>query len=370
MTLQDMILQWLVVGVVFNGAISKTFDDNLNHVVVYDGKIYVGATNYIYVLNAIDLSEVQPKIRTCSDVNCDNVNKVMLISEKLQKLIACGSGQGTCEIRSLDNMKNVTSSSISYNDGVKYLAVSNDTRPAVFVFSEENEKLYTGITYGNGLWKSTNKKSYHHFLARYGIGKDGFYKDKDLDLTLNDVPLNDYLVYFKGGFEHNGFIYFVTNQKFKVEQGGVYMSKLIRVCQNDTDFYSYTDIILSCQKNDVNYNLIQDLTVFEPGKELRDGLTTSKKVMAATFVKGTKPDRLEDESAVCIFDIESIDANIMKAKDDFLKCPASSIREAAEVYLPNEVGGCDKTWNSSVSIACPEIIHYHYEQTLVEMSMF
>ena len=348
----EMILLWIVVGILCSEVTSKTFEDSLNNMVVYNGTIYIGAKNYIHVLNAANLSEVQPKIRTCSDVKCENVNKVLLVGDN--NLIACGSQQGICEIRPLDNVKNATGKSIKdhASDAASYLAVSGDlSRPAVFVFSEENKKLFTGITYGNGLAKTavaSSGYSYHYFLARYEMVNNGFNKEKNLDLVLSDV--SEYLVYFKGGFEHNGFIYFVTNQKFKVGTGGTYMSKLIRVCQNDTDFYSYTDIILSCQKNGVDYNLIQDVTFFEPGKVLKDGQRTSNRVIAATFANGSVPDSLEEQSAICIYDLESIDTKIVKAKVDFLQCPGSNISDSSERYLPNRAYPCVKNWTSPVSI--------------------
>lgn len=74
------------------------------------------------------------------------------------------------------------------------------------------------------------------------------------------------------GFEANGFAYFATRQPKYVGDGQPTISKLIRVCTKDPNFYSYTETPLECMNNGVHYNLLQDMHVGLPGFDLANAL--------------------------------------------------------------------------------------------------
>ncbi|XP_077539728.1 plexin-B-like [Haemaphysalis longicornis] len=100
-----------------------TFNETVNftHFVVdtSTGRIYVGATNWLYQFNSS--LELEASVQTgpvddsvlCSPSDCtgieaeptDNINKVLVIDYKARKLIACGSvHQGACRRHQLDDI--------------------------------------------------------------------------------------------------------------------------------------------------------------------------------------------------------------------------------------------------------------------------
>ena len=326
------------------------FGDQFTNLEISDGKVYIGAKDYIYILNASDLSDKE-KVSTCTGDCVRNINKVLLVNKDQEQLISCGTGNdGTCEIRNLSNIENLLKRSSTFKESSNYLLVSTDEkRPTSFVFNTDTDGLYTGVTYGSGIDEFRRSElyfgainTYSYYLANYSLSNNNFDKDKFLQLTLlsdqdYDIKAEDYLVYFKGGFHLNGFVYFVTNQKINANSSILnYTSKLIRLCQDDQAFWSYTDIVLECKKNGINYNLVQNIHVFEPGDRLRESLNAKGKILAATFASGTNPEMPGKPSAVCLYKLEDINRNIMEAKRNFFTCPGSSLR-VEERYLPNHV---------------------------------
>ena len=359
MTIHQLLIQWLLLCVVVIEATKLEFPsgsdgDRFTNMAIHDGKIYIGAKNYIYILNADNLSEMGDKVSTCTG-ECNNINKVLVINEKLNQLISCGTEHyGTCQIRSLNNIRTVQNT--SSNDPLlsSYLVVSTmEKRPASFLVTMNIGGLYTGVTYGPGVKpeETSGFNSYFNYLSNYSLVNTEFMKEQYLKFNLFkdnsvDTTPEKYLVYFKASFEEQGYVHFVTNQKFKVGDTN-YTSKLIRLCQNDSNFWSYTDIELQCVKNDTVYNLIQDVSILKIWETQADGQMAIETVMAATFASGSDPESPERPSAVCLYNYEEIDQNIMKAKVNFFSCPGSSWTER-EAYLLNEVT-CSNDLNRTVS---------------------
>ena len=347
-----ILLQWLspLIGAREITFPSGYFGDQFTNMEISDGKVYIGAKDYIYILDASDLSDKE-KISTCTGDCVSNINKVLLVNKDQEQLISCGTGNdGTCEIRNLSNIENLLKRSEAFKDSPNYLLVStNEKRLASFVLNTDTAGLYTGVTYGPGIDEFRSSEptvvatnTYNYYLANYSLSNNNFDKDRFLQLTLlsdadYDIKAEDYLVYFKGGFHLNGFVYFVTNQKINANNSILnYTSKLIRLCQDGQAFWSYTDILVECEKNGTNYNLVQNIHVFEPGDRLRESLNASGKILAATFASGTNPEMPGKPSAVCLYKIEDINRNIMEAKRNFFTCPGSSLKKE-ERYLPNRL---------------------------------
>ena len=314
------------------------FGDHFSNMEINDGNIYIGAEDYIYVLHASDLSSKEA-VSTCTGDDCtSNMNKVLLVNKGQGQLIACGTGYaGTCEIRNLSSIENLVFRSSA--DGNELHVSTDENRPAAFVLAPNTGGLYTGVTYGPGIEAinfggTSALKTYNFYLANYSLLDDQF-ENKDIYIRLSLNNPEEYLIYFKEGFHHNKFVYFITNQKLKVGNFS-YTSKLIRLCQDDEEFRSYTDIILECKDGNQLYNLIQDISIFEPGEELRDQLTSTGPVIAATFASGSDPEHPQQPSAVCLYKLEDIDRNVMIAKRKYIVCPGSSFN-TDERYLKNNM---------------------------------
>ena len=312
------------------------FGDHFSNMEINDGNIYIGAKDYIYVLHGSDLSSKET-VSTCTGDCASNMNKILLINKGQGQLIACGTGfDGTCEIRNLSSIETLVSRSSA--DGTDLLVSTDENRPAAFVLAPNTGGLYTGVTYGPdietiGASGKNGLNTYNFYLANYSLLNDQFEIKKHIGLNLNEPK--DYLIYFKGGFHHNKFVYFVTNQKLKVGNFS-YTSKLLRLCQKDKELKSYTDVILTCKDGHKVYNLLQDISIFEPGEELRDNLTSNGTVLAATFASGSDPEHPQQPSAVCLYKLEDIDRSVMVAKRKYIVCPGTSFN-TDERYLLNNI---------------------------------
>ena len=328
------------------------FGDHFSNMVLNDGNIYIGAEDNIYVLHASDLSSKET-VSTCTGDCKSNINKVLLVNKGQGQLIACGSGYaGTCEIRNLSSIETLVSR--SSDDGTDLLVSTDENRPAAFVLAPDTGGLYAGVTYGLGINPVSVSGldahiTYNYYLANYSVLNDNFESKINLGLSLStnikDRTPEEYLVYFKGGFHRSKYVYFVTNQKLKVGNFS-YTSKLIRLCQNDVKFQSYTDIILECKDGNKVYNMIQDMSIFEPGEELRDNLTASGTVLAATYASGSDPEHPQQPSAVCLYKLEDIDRNIIEAKKKFVRCPLSRVPVEERFIADNRVN-CVRNWTVS-----------------------
>ena len=310
------------------------FGDHFSNMEINDGNIYIGAKDYIYVLHASDLSSKET-VNTCTGDCKSNINKVLLVNKGQGQLIACGTGtEWSCEIRNLSSIETLVSRST--DTGSDRLVSTDENRPATFVLAPNTGGLYAGVTFGPGIESISGigaLNTYNFYLANYTLLNDRFEIQNHIGVSLNKSE--EYVIYFKGGFHRNKFVYFVTNQKLKVGNFS-YTSKLIRLCQNDVNFQSYTDIILECKDGDNGYNLIQDISIFEPGDELRDNLTSNGIVLAATFASGSDPEHPQQPSAVCLYKLEDIDRNVMVAKRKYIVCPGSSFN-TDERYLKNDL---------------------------------
>ena len=173
--MHQCLLQWLLLCTVTVEAAKIEFNgSSFTNMEVYDGKIYIGAVNNILVLNATDLKTVK-SVSTCTK-ECYNINKVLLINEKLEQLITCGTEHGgICEIRNLSSIDNILSQSTYSTDYLaNHLVVSTDEkRPACFVLSADSNVLFTGVTYGSGIIRMTSG-SYGYYLAKFRLTANKF----------------------------------------------------------------------------------------------------------------------------------------------------------------------------------------------------
>ena len=124
---------------------------------------------------------------------------------------------------------------------------------------------------------------------------------------------------YVGGFSADSFNYFFTVQtKYVPNSDGSnmqktenYISKIVRVCGNDDNYISYIEMELECKVGDTKYNLVQDVTLATPGKNLAGqlGIQSSDHVLFATFAKGEEPpnnNKPTSQSALCIYSLPAI----------------------------------------------------------------
>lgn len=120
------------------------------------------------------------------------------------------------------------------------------------------------------------------------------------------------------GFEANGFAYFVTRQPKYTPgpEAQPTISKLVRICEQDPNFYSYTEVPLECVRGGVTYNLVQDAHLGLAGYDLAASLRikTTDAVLFAVFSRGDGADKnlTSRDSALCVYPMKQIEAKFFE----------------------------------------------------------
>lgn len=120
-----------------------------------------------------------------------------------------------------------------------------------------------------------------------------------IETNPNESPTMNYVY----GFSSEGFSYFIKTQlKENAFRGQTeYVTHLIRVCQNDQNYYSYTEVPVQCIDGNKEYSLMQAAYMKTTGlANERDDA-----VLYAAFSK-TENEIKYKESAICIYSLKSI----------------------------------------------------------------
>lgn len=133
-------------------------------------------------------------------------------------------------------------------------------------------------------------------------------------ISINPNARESYLVNYVYGFSSERFSYFLTTQ-LKHNDPSVqkeYISKLVRVCQEDSHYYSYTEIPIDCI-GETKYNLVRAAYLGKPGTDLAEnlGITVQDDVLYAAFSEG-KDNVPTNRSALCVYSLKSIRRKFMQ----------------------------------------------------------
>ena len=322
-------------GALINGSLSSHF----NHLVVDQntGLVYIGEVNKLYRLDEglrlLDYTITGPKEDsplcdaqigcppTTPTASTNNINKALVIDYVNSSLISCGSlFQGSCSIRALDDLS-------APEIVVKEAVVANTASASTVAFigpgpngtglNSSNRVLYVGVSFTiNGPFRSEVPA-----VSSRSLRSDSLFQIAEKDATtgtrlhVNSLSRERYPITYVYGFSSEGFSYFLTTQREKTRPSK-FISKIIRVCQNDEDYYSYTEIPLECTNmndEDNPYNLVQAGFVTKPGSKLANDLNITRQddVLFAVF---SNTDRSENEfsskpgkkSAMCVYSLQSI----------------------------------------------------------------
>lgn len=317
----------------------KTFlaDDatKFNHLAIDKdrGWVFVGAMNRLYQLSA-NLDTVVNHTTgpvddalECNVLECspnvvkkptDNYNKALVIDYINPRLIACGSVfQGLCTVHSLQNVSDVLQI-------VKESVVANNANASTVAFiapgpikpSMSTFVLYVGTTFtGNSAYRSEVPA-----VASRSLETSRMLSIAEMGVTtgtrmfVNNLSRERYIINYVYGFSSGAFSYFLTTQMKSTSPNSPYISKLIRICHEDKDYYSYTEIPIECTgSGGRQYNLAQAAFVGKPGSELAAllGNTPQDDVLFIVFsqseqMEGENANKPSSNSALCIYSLTSI----------------------------------------------------------------
>ncbi|GBN74663.1 Plexin A3 [Araneus ventricosus] len=308
--------------------------ETFNHMTVHDytERIYIGAVNRIYQLSRDlkqeDVATMGPKddnpkspvTKVCLDElkrPTDYYNKALLVDYSQSKLIVCGSlFQGTCTVHDLNQVSN-------YETPASESVVANTATASTVAFIAPGPKnlprthvLYVGVSYtGNGPFSSdvpavssrSLDPSNTFVIAHSGV-------TTGTKISLNSMFREIYPITYVYGFSSKGFSYFVTVQKMSTDLPRPFISKLVRVCQRDVQYYSYTEVPLVCRTSPdgIDYNLVQAAYVGKPGSELAKslGISAQESVLFAVFAKSKDEadiyNKPSPNSALCVYALSAV----------------------------------------------------------------
>ncbi|XP_049284927.1 plexin-A2 isoform X3 [Anopheles funestus] len=308
------------------------FNSTLNHLAVdrSTGSVYVGAVNKLYqITNDLNILTVvttgpQNDSYQCTILECpggavktpmDNVNKMLLIDSNAKNLIVCGSlFQGICHIRNLHNISIV-------EQEVLEAVVANTANASTVAFiapgppltSAENNVLYVAVTFtGNSPYRSEIPAVSSRSLARdrlFQLAASAV--TTGTRLFVNNYARETYIINYVYGFSSERFSYFLTTQ---YKSSSHYASKeritkLVRICQDDSHYHSYTEIPVDCTSKDgTKFKTVSAAYVGKPGHELAQSLeiTTNDDVLFAVFDAPSA-----NKSALCVYSLKAIRKKFM-----------------------------------------------------------
>ncbi|XP_061423083.1 plexin-A2-like [Lethenteron reissneri] len=135
--------------------------------------------------------------------------------------------------------------------------------------------------------------------------------------TLSSFPGFD--IYYVYGFQSGGFVYFLTVQpdtrklSSDAERRSHFASKIVRLCEGDTHFYSYVELPIACVKDGVEYTLLEAAFTAPQGAGLAAslGLDVTEDVTLAVFSRDRR-DRSSPpgDTALCAFPLRDVNRRI------------------------------------------------------------
>ncbi|KAL1450839.1 hypothetical protein WDU94_003154, partial [Cyamophila willieti] len=291
-------------------------------------------------------SGCSPDVRTSLT---NNINKLLILDPDSRDLVVCGTIlQGAC---SKYYSENITAPART----IPIMVAANDEAASSYAFIgperynhwslQPNNVLYVGTMYTHvGKYRDEVPAISSRSLDTLDYAEQSISTQSFLMINVN---YRDYfLVKYVYGFSSADFAYFVIVQKQShlpgMEEFG-YTSRIARLCINDPNYDSYTEITLQCAVQEekgyepVIYNVTHDAKIIVPGSDLASnlGIEPNKPVLVATFspTKGSSSEPVT-RSAVCIYSLQDIDN---KFDENIHMCFNGSIKYRNMAYVSGAV---------------------------------
>ncbi|XP_055593886.1 plexin-B [Uranotaenia lowii] len=290
--------------------------------------LYAGATNRIIQLDVnlklLNEAITGPKLDSpqCHTGGCspedmetmetNNYNKILIYNSVGDTLIACGSiHQGACKIYYLSG---------TFPNTSKYMEIAlaaNDENSSTYAFIgpskyqswKKEDILYVGTTF-------TNVGDYRHDVPAISSRKldDLSYAEFSIQQSnINiDVKYRDhFLVDYVYGFNSSEYAYFMVVQKKShlADEAG-FVTRLARICVNDPNYDSYTEVTISCLVDGEDYNILRDAKITHAGIKLSQDLGIKKDdhVLVAVFSPSKEiTNEPQHNSAMCVYSLTEIE---------------------------------------------------------------
>uniref|UniRef100_A0A8L0DR18 Sema domain-containing protein n=1 Tax=Oncorhynchus mykiss TaxID=8022 RepID=A0A8L0DR18_ONCMY len=349
-----MAWRWVLAAILATSSLSllgSAYDeftsDTLINNVVQDpitSRLYVGTVNALYQLDQslhpeahtrtgpeLDNRQCTPPVTSCEEaVETDNHNKLLLIHPSKDTLIVCGSlYRGICSLRNLSNVEQLLY--FSDTKGEKsYVASAEESVSVVGVMSYyfKDKGNFTVFLVAKGYGSHDSTKLISTRILQ--VHSDWVLFESIIEASA--VQSNPFTLRYLHDFRH-GFVYFLFSRTLGAQDSGTKNFTFIsRMCENDHNYYSYTELQLNCSAGN-KYNKVQAAYVTLPGEALAKNMSSSGWYGPV----GAQDKRLVEIIGACYNNVSDIDSfplqkgmvTNQKCGAEFLPSPLASRAEFA-----------------------------------------
>ena len=288
-------------------------------------KFIVAGTNRLFMFDSL-LQRLQtvstgPMVVNCNASNYNdeknicgiknNYPRVLAILPHNQQLLFCGTvNDGLCSLHILNNMNKWEY--FNENNELNYLGNNSNA-----VVATLGESLYVAKRHDDGGGGRLPALSHLELDVHSKMFDLKFKHNEPLRhsyLKFSSKYENNYIVNYIGSFKHGKFIYFLTVQREYVNSRK-YHSKLVRWCQGDSNFTSYTELALSCvfkpprRKQQQVFNIAQSMFFFRQEQ--------GHSSLHVAMLHGRAPGKVTSgSSVVCSYDMHKVEDRFIAAQRD------------------------------------------------------
>ena len=266
------------------------------------GEFIVASQKHIIAKLSPDLSLLQ--VENIKGGNSTAVfNKVVVVDEESKTVILCStSGDGSCEIRSLNDLSQIVHTHpipIVPNNVFLKTKVIQSNNPKQLHFANDFKNSVPSLITNAPTISSRNINN----LNLVNNNMNG----SSSKSVIRNLPKN-YQVQYIYGFSHSGYIYFISLQSQPLRAANTLITKISRICIDDQFYRSLVEVQLDC---------------------VASARTVFPHILTAYFNQGsgklftgfTRMDQMDHAvsqgpSALCIFDIDSINTLLDKTVQD------------------------------------------------------
>ncbi|XP_066505595.1 hepatocyte growth factor receptor isoform X2 [Hoplias malabaricus] len=305
-------------------------DTPVQKLLVFNGSVYVGATNMLYALSG-DLKKMLEYKTQCSACeNCkdkpprsNNTNMALVMETYYDpELFSCGTkGDGACVRHLLEDGQldvDVHCMASQNRDGSQYIAgpagtqiVNVEVGGVVRFFVANSEPVDSTPGSSPRLHHTISVRKMWETQDRFEFVSKQSYMDLAPGLRGN-YPLN-YVYSFQSG----PYVYFLTVQR-ESSSSKAFHTRIVRMCSSDLELLHYVEMPFECiysekgrrkRSTQMVFNVLQAAHVATAGRDLSKemGLKEGEDVLFAAFAR-SKPDSPEptSSSTVCVISIAEI----------------------------------------------------------------
>ncbi|XP_078495964.1 hepatocyte growth factor receptor [Ciona intestinalis] len=318
----------------------------------------------------------------CNGPDCqnqENVIELLLVDTDNQLVVSCGTANdGMCHHHALNNILHAVAVTGTYNNSNHIVSLSGSTYGLMAPGPAGSNVFYFGRTIDDNIpyeyQQSVSSKVWNSELNGFHLTENTTTQHSKLvsHITVHKTHARNYKIQYKYGFSYNGFTYFVTNQNKNINAPRLQI-RLVRVCQRDEAFYSYSEIKLLCKgtraKSKFSYVLDAHLTKISTDWITRKRLDPN--VSNHTFLFILAKDEHKQATSLCSYSMDDIELEFKKSITD---CQFNPSRMAGLEFLYEKGSVTKKCWyrptNAPVTMcarpAQRNIVHNIYSKDPVQ----